>query len=83
MGRGERLHRMRGVGLPVDVADRANGREYRTMEREPVWMGSLRCRGVTFGLLFGLVAASCTAMLGRRLRRPLPGSMPNAWGSCS
>jgi hypothetical protein len=34
------------------------------MEREPVWMGSLRRRGVTFGLLFGLLAASCTGDVG-------------------
>lgn len=34
------------------------------MEREPVWMGLHRRRGVTFGLLLGLLAASCTGDVG-------------------
>jgi len=64
MRRGERLHSMPGIGLSMDVADRARGRGYRTMEREPVWMGSLRRQGVTFGLLLGLLVASCTGNVG-------------------
>jgi hypothetical protein len=67
--RGWRLQSMLAI-LSTGVEDRASGRG--PWERKLVWMGSLRRRGVTLGLLFSLLAATCTS----DIRRPTAPATP-------